>query len=68
MDPSSVLEDMQLPRAMRHSLHTMAACPCLLRVAALLPTQVRTVAAFGMEQATVASYDRALELPEKVSC
>jgi hypothetical protein len=46
----------------------MAACPCLLRVAALLPTQVRTVAAFGMEQATVASYDRALELPEKVSC
>lgn len=29
--------------------------------------QVRTVAAFGMEQGTVDKYDQALEYPERVS-
>jgi hypothetical protein len=31
-----------------------------------LDVQVRTVAAFGMEQFTVDKYDKALEFPERV--
>lgn len=42
-------------------LLSLAAAPMLL-----LCPQVRTVAAFGMEQGTVDKYDRALEYPEQV--
>lgn len=50
---------------MRPSLEVRSSAKCL-NIVLCVYLQIRTVAAFGMEQITVDKYDKALELPEKV--
>lgn len=47
----------------RTGVRSLVKCLCSSWCVSL---QIRTVAAFGMEQITVDKYDKALELPEKV--